>query len=217
MTTTTNERRYPAIDAAEWLLGHAEKVDRAVRRALNGSDGPQGSSPEPSTLRRVVRSTLGQEITAALKSALHADVGDMLISGWRKYRSLVDAGYETAAHPGTTKVLAVADHHVTASQDGAVDVILDGRRLLTVSGRLDLDFDIVEAVAVLRDGRLVAVQAGDVTIVGTATVQDQQVSQRTTTLPLHRTLSLGPGISLVPPASHAEHYPTPTSRPRPRA
>lgn len=226
-TPAPTQRSYPAIDAAEWLFHKADKSTRAVRRALDGKEPTQGSTAEPGALRRIVRATLAQEITAALKTALHVDVAGALLTGWHKYQTLVDAARETAAHPGTTKVLALADHHLTASQPGAVDVILDGRRLLTISGQLDLDFHITGALAVLRDGRLMAIRAGQVKIVGTATVQDQQISRRTTTLPLDRTLNLGPGITLAArrtqttgptpqPGSHTARpaaTPTPQNRP----
>ena len=195
--TAVHQQGYPAIDAADWLFENADKCSRAIERALDKRIGKSSPTSVPGPLRRIVKATLGEEIKTALTAALHVDVMDLLLAGWHRYRALVDAADESVRKPGTTIVVTLADHHVTAHQDGAVDVVFDGRRLLTVTGRLDVDFAVDGVVGVLREGRLVAVRAGQAKIIGTASVQEQQISRRTTHLPLHLAVRLGPGITLA--------------------
>lgn len=193
----------PPRDVAEWLLGDTRTtVSPALDRAMD-VPGDRAAARPLENLSRVARAALRQQIVIALRAVLHGDVADLLVAGWRKHHTLVEAANATLVGPGTEQLVTLAEHRVRWTQDPTLDVILDGVPVLTLSACLETLFDIGEVVAMVRSGRLVELRAGNAAVTGTVTVQDQEISRRTVQLPLQLVVDLGPGVALTTTRSPA--------------
>ena len=149
-------------------------------------------------LTRDVQGALRNEICTATDDLLNLDLVDVLVTGWRKHAALAAAARRTAAAPGTSEVVDLATHHITMAQRPYIDLLCDGVRVGRVQLELRLDFTVAGLVAVVRAGRLVAVQAGHCTIAATLLIEGEQVATRSARLDLPLAVRLGAGIPLLP-------------------
>jgi hypothetical protein len=149
-------------------------------------------------LTRDVQGALRNEICIATDDLLNLDLVDVLVTGWRKHAALAAAARRTAAAPGTSEVVDLATHHITMAQRPYIDLLCDGVRVGRVQLELRLDFTVAGLVAVVRAGRLVAVQAGHCTIAATLLIEGEQVATRSARLDLPLAVRLGAGIPLLP-------------------
>jgi hypothetical protein len=146
--------------------------------------------------RRAADLTLAS-VTAGL---LEIDLGDVLIFCWRTHDRLVNAAKETIRVPGRQEVVQLGSHQVTWMQNPTVDILVDGARVHTFRFRLTLVFQI-EVAAVVQQGKLTALQAGDSSVAGTFSVEipggDIELLRHERKIDLHAIVQLGSGIQLL--------------------
>jgi len=189
----------PGADAAEALarqiLPAQADLDRALRRL-------------PEATRKAALS----EAAATAAGLLDVRLDGLLLSGWRLHHDLTGAARRTLASPGSTELVDLIRHEVTATQEPSVAVLVDGRQVGTIQLGLTAEFDISALVAGIKAGLLVAVHAGSCDVTVTLAIQGTEVQTASTHLDLPAVLTVSPGIRLLP----AGDYPA-AAQPRPPA
>lgn len=173
----------------------AAKLDDIVR-SQRGSESPSGR--RLALLTEVARAVLIDELLEALRAVLDDNLTDLLVTSWSRYQALVAAGRETSTAPGAECMVRLAGHTVRIEQRPDLELRVDGIRVVTLHVALDVRYDVVEAIARVREGRLVEVRAGSPEVEVVLSVDGVEVSRKSTRLEMLAVLDLGVGIPLVP-------------------
>ena len=148
--------------------------------------------------RKAADDTLAS-VTAGL---LDIDLGDVLIYGWRTHDRLVKAARQTMRVPGRQEVVQLGCHQVTWTKDPTVDLLVDGVRVHTFRFHLTMVFEVDVASAVVQEGKLTALKAGDSSVTGTLTLEmprgNIQLIEQKRSMNLHLIVHLRGGIPLLP-------------------
>jgi hypothetical protein len=172
-------------DSTEVLAGALR--DQEVARAAVG-----GRRLSTSALRAV-----DAEIAVVAARLLDLPLGDALLSAWRTYDALVTAAERTFAVPGSEEVVVLATHRVAWSYDPHLDLLVDGVRVTTLDFALGVTFDLDGIVAVVRQGELVALRAGECTITASLTLQGATLAHRRARMHAAVVLPLRPPVPLL--------------------
>jgi len=127
----------------------------------------------------------------------------VLVAAWRKHQDLTAAARRTLAAPGSTELVDLAGHRVTATQEPYISILLDGHRVATIRFELTLVFDVSALLAEIHAGRLAALHSGRCGITGALAVQGIEVVSRQAHLDLPGIIPLRQGMRLLP----ADDYP----------
>ncbi|MGH3754908.1 MAG: hypothetical protein ACRDRP_19860 [Pseudonocardiaceae bacterium] len=156
------------LSARVFLLG-ADTVEVLARSlsehgvahsAIQGLRGLSGSALE----------AVNREVATVVDRLLDLDLGDILLSGWRKYTELAKAAERTLASPGSEEIVVLATHRVVSTHHPSVDLTVDGVKVHTFVFELKVVFDLTGVAAVLRQGDLVALRGGECVITATLTL-----------------------------------------------
>jgi hypothetical protein len=176
---------------AGWLLptpGDAQiRLERVVMRA-NATD--EGRARPLRTLGAVARRALIEEIEAKLRMVMSETFVDLILGGWRAYAAVTQAIRKSRSQPGVDQVVPLRNHTIKAARQHSLDIEVDGCPVMTLSIQLVVRVQLYDAVAVVRDGQLVAVRSGQAKADGEVTVDGVEVAQRTLTFPLTAELAL---------------------------
>lgn len=149
-------------------------------------------------LPQAARDASAREITTATAGLLDISLIDVLIAGWRGYRDLTSAARRTLAAPGSTELVHLASHRVTAEQEPTVTVLVDGVRAATLHLRLDLDLDVSPLLARVREGRLAAILNGSCEVAATLTIDHADVAYKQAHLELPGKVEPAHAVRLLP-------------------
>jgi hypothetical protein len=127
----------------------------------------------------------------------------VLLAGWREYQDLTSAARRTLAAPGSTELVHVASHRVSAAQEPSVAVLVDGKRVATLHLRVSLLFDVNSLLARVRGGRLIAVLTGSCDVTATLAIDGTDVACKQAHLDLPGEVALTQAVRLLP----ARDYP----------
>ncbi|MEU6410969.1 hypothetical protein [Microbispora sp. NPDC046933] len=128
------------------------------------------------------------------------DLGVVLLSGWTKYRALVDAGHRTMKPGAGWEPVSLYEHTITSEHSPWVAVLVEGKQVFRVDFGIKLEFVVASLEARVVDGRLKYLQAGDLTASITWTVRDFPIKKMKFGRPIPLRVRLGGGIPLVPGA-----------------
>jgi hypothetical protein len=142
------------------------------------------------------------EVRAAAAGLLEIDLIELLLTGWRQYRDLTSAARRTLAAPGTSELVSVVKHRVTATQEPRVDVLVNGQLVATVRVGVSVVFDVSALLAGISAGRLVKVHAGRCDITATVAIDSVDVAAGHTTLELPVVIPVTPGVRLLAAADY---------------
>jgi hypothetical protein len=155
-------------------------------------------------LPQVARDAAAHEITTATAGLLNINLlDDVLLPGWREYRDLTSAARRTLAEPGSTELVHVASHRVSAAQQPSVAVLVDGKRVATLHLSLSLVLDVNALLARVRGGRLVAILSGSCDVTATLAIDGTDVACKQAHLDLPGEVALAQSLRLLP----ARDYP----------
>jgi hypothetical protein len=163
------------------------RLEKAVLRAT--ADGDRRARPLR-TLSAVARRALTEELEAKLRMVLGETVVDLIVGGWRTYGAVRQAIGKSISQPGVDQIVPLRNHTIEAARQHQLDVEVDGFRVMTLSVELIVHVQLYDAVAVARDGILVAVRSGQAKADGTVTVEGVQIAQRALTFPITAELHL---------------------------
>lgn len=159
------------LSARVFLLGDATDTVEVLARSLD----EQGLSLFTiQGLRKLSGSALQavhHEIATVANGVLDLDLGEVLMSGWRKYTDLVKAAERTLASPGSEEVVALATHRVSSTHRPSVELLVDGVTVYTFVFELTVVFDLTGVAAVIRQGDLVTLRGGECVITATLTLE----------------------------------------------
>jgi hypothetical protein len=141
---------------------------------------------------------LRHELCHVAADLLDLDLVDVLVAGWRKHAALVAAARRTAMSPGSSEIVEVATHRVTATQRPYVDLLADDVRVGRIRLELQVDFTVAGLVAIVREGRLAAVRSGRCTVAVTLMVEGERVASGSARFELPVMARLGAGLPLLP-------------------
>ena len=194
--------------AANLLFGPAANAAEALAQQILSA--PTGLDQALEQLPEATRQAAVREAAAAAAGLLDVDLDGLLLAGWRVHHDLTGAARRTLASPGSTELVDLIRHQVTATQEPSVAVLVDGRQVATIQLGLTVEFDISALVAAVKAGLLVAVHAGSCDVTATLAIQGTEVQTASTHLDLPAALTVSPGIRLLP----AEDYPARPPAPR---
>ena len=142
---------------------------------------------------------------AAVQAAavLDVDLLGLVVNGWRDHRELAIAARRSLAAPGRVMRADVAAHRITASQQPAVTIEVDGHELVTVGFGLAGDFEVTRLAARISAGRLVAFDAGRCDAIVTLAIQGTSVVTRRAHLDLAAITPASLGFRLLPARAYA--------------
>ena len=142
---------------------------------------------------------------AAVRAAglLDVDLLGLVEAGWQDHRELAIAARRSLATPGRIVGVDVAPHRITAGQQPAVTIEVDGHELVTVRFGLATDFDVTALKARISSGRLVAFDAGRCDATVTLAIQGTDVLTRRAQLNLAGITSASLGLRLLPGHAYA--------------
>jgi hypothetical protein len=196
------------------LLGEAAGADTAevLARSLKESDVARSAIQGLRGLSVSALQAVHREVATVADGLLNLDLGDILLSGWRKYTDLTKAAERTLASPGSEEVVVLATHRVVSTHHPSVDLIVDGATVHTFVFELKVEFDLNGVVAVVRRGDLVALRCGECMVTATLTLEG-------TSLELSRKerIDLGLVVQVDPPIplTRQGHFPPVPRRDRP--
>jgi hypothetical protein len=178
------------------LFGDTEPAD-ALNRSRGWSGVVTGLGAVVGALSSGSASVLQRELSSSVANLLTMDVGDVLVGGWRTHRALTAAAQATAASPGSTEVVQLAQHQITTTHRPYLEISLNGARVATVHCDLNLVFDVDVATGTVRDGRLVDIQTGRCVVTAALGCEGHQLASRRVAIDLKATVHLGQGVPLL--------------------
>ncbi len=138
-----------------------------------------------------------REVATALDRQLGRDLFGFAAAGWSRYAALTSAARRTRADPASEEVVALADHRITSANSPRVDLLVDGTPVGSVRMELTVVIELAGIVAVVRQARLVALRAGNCTVTGTLTVNQEEIVRRRRRYDLPGAVTLRNGIPLL--------------------
>jgi hypothetical protein len=198
--------------AANLLFGSAADAAGPLARQITSAAGTELDR----TLRRLpepTRQAAVREAAAAAAGLLDVSLDGLLLAGWRLHHDLAGAARRTLGSAGSTELVTLVRHQVTAAAEPAVAVLVDGRQAATIRLGLTVQYDISALVAGIKSGLLAAIHAGSCDITATLAIQGTEVQTASRHLDLPGVLRVSPGIRLLP----AGEYPAGRSLPHLRA
>jgi len=185
-----------AAHAADPLAGQIMSAQTDLDRALR-------------RLPEATRKAAVAEAAATAAGLLDVRLDGLLLSGWRLHHDLTGAARRTLASPGSTELVDLIRHQVTAAQEPSVAVLVDGRQVATIELGLTVEFDVSALVAGVKAGLLVAIHAGSCDVTATLAIQGAEVQNGSTHFDLPAVLVVSPGIRLLPAADYPVSLPAP--------
>jgi hypothetical protein len=182
-----------ATPVASWLLPTSSdariRLESVVARA---SANDERRARPLRTLGAVARRALIEEIEAKLRMVMGETLVDMIVGGWRAYAAVAQAIQKSRSQPGVDLVVPLRNHTIKAARHHNLDIEVDRFPVMTLSVQLIVHVQLYDAVAVVRDGQLVAIRSGQASVDGMVTVDGVQVARRTLIFPLTAELVLHP-------------------------
>jgi hypothetical protein len=186
------------------LFGPGEKTLDTVTREILAAGTGGNLDRALKGLPQAARDAAAREVTTATAGLLNINlVDDVLLPGWRQYRDLTSAARRTLTAPGTTELVHVASHRVSAEQQPYIAILVNGRKVATLHLRLSLVLDINALLARVRGGRLVAILTGSCDVTATLAINGTDVASKPAHLDLPGEVALRRAVRLLP----ARDYP----------
>lgn len=138
-----------------------------------------------------------REVGKVVDNLLAFDLGDVLVSCWRKHRALTEAARRTLATPDSEEVVTLAAHQATATYCPYVDLFVDDVKVTTLEFKLAVTFLATGLAAVVRSGELVALEGGDCLATATLTLNEAKLAERRMQFEPALMVNLRRGIRLV--------------------
>ncbi len=204
----TTAREGSTLTALDLLFGPDADAAETLAGEILSPGGDQNLGRALAHLSETTRKAVVQEAATTVAALLKVDLIGVLVRGWREHRDIVSAARRTLAAPGSTELVSMSAHEVTADQWPSVSVLVDGQRVATLELGLSIVFDVNALLLGISGGRLVAVHAGRCEVTTTLAVQGTDLLVRHAHLELPGVISLRQGIRLLPTGEYpAGEYP----------
>ena len=190
----------PIITLRSVLFGEADATAE-ITDSLN-EVGVLGAAAQASTrLRDALGDAVSSRAGAVIAGLLDTDVLDVMKLGWQKHERLRAAGQRTLVEPGSEELVDLMAHTIRSTHEPRLEVYFDDALIATVGLRLELRADVHAVVAVVAEGRLIAVSSGKADLGAELSCEGVPIKAITRTIDLEARFELSKGISLVDPGS----------------
>jgi hypothetical protein len=179
------------VSVADWLLPAPTDAQNRLEQAVMQADATDERRARP--LRRlgaVARRALIEEIEAKLRMVMSETLVDLIVGGWHTYAAVMQAIRKSRGQPGVDQIVPLRNHTIKAARQNSLDIEVDNFRVMTLSSQLVVSVQLCDAVAVVRDGQLVAVRSGQAKADGAVTVEGVEIGRKTLAFPLTAELAL---------------------------
>lgn len=183
--------------AKDLLLGPGDDAPEALARqiASAGADAPVNRALK--NLTPAVRRAALRDAAIAAAGLLDLDLVGLLVAGWRSHHDIIAAARRTLAAPGSSELVDLIEHQITASQQPSVTIDVDGRRVATVELDLTVEFDVAALVAGVKGGLLVGIYSGHCDTTATLAIEGTDVLTKHARFELPGVIPVSPGIPLL--------------------
>lgn len=179
------------VPVADWLLPAPSDARIRLEKVVMQANATDERRARPvRTLGAVARRALIEEIEAKLRMVMSETLVDLIVGGWRTYAAVMQAIRKSRGQPGVDQIVPLRNHTIKAARQNSLDIEVDNFRVMTLSSQLLVSVQLYDAVAVVRDGQLVAVRSGQAKADGTVTVEGVKIGRKTLTFPLTAELAL---------------------------
>jgi hypothetical protein len=136
-------------------------------------------------------------VADATASLLSVSLADVAVDGWKKYDQLRQAAKRTRAAPTATEVVEMLTHKITSSRHPAVELSADGVSIGTLDITVQITFTLSGVRAVVKHGRLTAIQTGKCTATGSLDIAGAEVTKKERSFDLPGAVRFRRGIDLL--------------------
>ena len=138
-----------------------------------------------------------REVAKAADGFLSMNLADLAAAGWKRYEALRQAARRTLTAPTTEEVVALATHRIESSHHPTIDMYIDGKSVANIEVAINVAFNMAGVLAVVRQGRLVAIKSGNCTVSGKLAVQGVTAAEKQRRFDLPGAVGLRHGIALL--------------------
>jgi hypothetical protein len=188
------------ITARVIVFGETDDAVAGLAQAISAGQAGETLYPALQGLSAATRNAAIREISTIGAGLLELDLSALLVMGWRKYATLTQAARWTAAMPGSEEIVDIVTHRISVASHPNIEVLINEVRVTTVNFDLVLEFEVKALTAVIRSGRIVALDSGRCEITARVAIEGSTVASRTAEVDLHLLIRLGNGIPLTPDA-----------------
>ncbi|GAB2861833.1 hypothetical protein GCM10027176_74730 [Actinoallomurus bryophytorum] len=199
------------ITACGMIFGETENAVAALSQAISAGRTGGAGHPALQGLSLATRDTAIREVSTIGAELLSPDLGGLLVTGWRKYATLVQAARRTAAMPGREEIVDVITHRIGVAAHPSVELLVNEVRVTTINFALMLELEIRALTAVIKAGHVVALESGTCATTASIAVEGVTVAIRTAEFGLPMLIHVGDGIPLLP-APNPPRTPLQTTR-----
>lgn len=138
-----------------------------------------------------------RKVAAAVVDLLSLDLRDLAVAGWNRYEELRKAALRTRNSPNAQELVKLLTHRIESNHQPNVELLIDGMPAATIRVDLNVAFDMAGAIAVVRQARLVEIQVGNCTVIGTLAIEGAVVAKRKRQFNLPGGIRLHHGMALL--------------------
>jgi len=196
---------YAPLTAGAFLFGESPGADTAA--AVAHAISQQGAAR--SALRSVHRlsasavESVDREIGSVTDRLLELDLGELLVSSWQKYSALVESARRTLAAPGSEELVELVTHRVSSTYCPHVDLTVERTLIHSFEFELELVFDLIGVEAVVREGALAALHAGECAVTATLALDGARLAKKRHLVNLDLMVRLDPPRALISDSAEA--------------
>jgi hypothetical protein len=150
-----------------------------------------------SAIPAAARGAVLTQVAGAAAGLLELRLADVFELAWGKYAALRSAAEQTMADRDSEQLVGLATHQVSFTHQPSVQVQVADLPAAELTLRLEVEFLIRGALAVVRAGRLTAIRSGRCDVTGTLAIAGHRVLQRHINVDLPLALRLGNGVALL--------------------
>jgi hypothetical protein len=185
------------MSADALLFGSAADTAEAVGNAINELGITRTAMRSVRRLSTSAVAVVDREIGTVTDGLLDLDLGDVLLSAWRKYTKLTDAARRTLAVSGSEEIVGLAAHTVRSTYAPHVDLVADGLRIHSFKFELEIVFELTALQAIVRAGTLTALRGGECVVTATLGLDGIQLARKQRTVDLELMVRLHPPRPLI--------------------
>jgi hypothetical protein len=210
----TGPHQEPAFDSRDWTDSATPSGPPMTISMVLFGDDPRAAVPKRgwaplrqklARIRAEMRPAAERELAAAIAGLLEVDLADTVRHGWCSHSRLIAAAQATVANPGSTEVVALATHRITASHTPHVDLVIDDVKTATVEVTVEVDVEIDGLVGSVHAGRLVSLHNGRCEVRVTLLYGSAELASGAAVLDAPQAVDLGAGLDLLGHDSPAEY------------
>ena len=181
------------VTALEILRSDGVEIEARLPRAAALREARDKAGPVGSSLWLA---TLG-EVTEATLRFLGVDVGAVMLTGWGKYRELLDAAARTRG-TADTAIVDLAGRDLVLEQSPSIEITWRDQVLASLEFVVSLDIKVQDVTAVVQDGALVEMTTGRCLVGVTVELNGEELAHAERQVDPHLAVRLGAGVRLGP-------------------